>query len=29
MKVDKALLWFVVLEALLLGGVVYLMLEAK
>ena len=29
MKVDKALIWFVVLEALLLGGVMYLMLEAK
>ena len=29
MKVDKALICFVVLEALLLGGVMYLMLEAK
>jgi hypothetical protein len=28
-KVDKALICFVVIEALLLGGVMYLMLEAK
>jgi hypothetical protein len=28
-KVDKALICFVVLEALVLGGVMYLMLEAK
>jgi hypothetical protein len=28
-KVDKALICFVVLEALLIGGVMYLMLEAK
>jgi hypothetical protein len=28
-KMDKALICFVVLEALVLGGVMYLMLEAK
>jgi hypothetical protein len=29
LKVDKALICFVVLEALLLGSVMFLMLEAK